>query len=93
MIKTFATKETAALFANEKIRRLPPEILQVARRKMAQLHRVSSIEELRIPPGNMLEKLSGNRNEQWSIRINDQWRICFRFEAGDVFDVEITDYH
>ncbi|MBV6389595.1 MULTISPECIES: type II toxin-antitoxin system RelE/ParE family toxin [Nitrosomonas] len=93
MIKTFATKETAALFANEKIRRLPPEILQVARRKMAQLHRVSSIEELRIPPGNRLEKLSGNRNEQWSIRINDQWRICFRFEAGDVFDVEITDYH
>ncbi|MDL1865275.1 type II toxin-antitoxin system RelE/ParE family toxin [Betaproteobacteria bacterium PRO5] len=93
MIKTFATKETAALFANEKIRRLPPEILQVARRKMTQLHRVSSIEELRIPPGNRLEKLSGNRNEQWSIRINDQWRICFRFEAGDVFDVEITDYH
>lgn len=93
MIKTFATKETAALFANEKIRRLPPEILQVARRKMAQLHRVSSIEELRIPPGNRLEKLSGNRNEQWSIRINDQWRICFRFEAGDVFDVEITDYY
>ncbi|CAD85020.1 MULTISPECIES: type II toxin-antitoxin system RelE/ParE family toxin [Nitrosomonas] len=93
MIKTFATKETAALFANEKIRRLPPEILRVARRKMAQLHRVSSIEELRIPPGNRLEKLSGNRNEQWSIRINDQWRICFRFEAGDVFDVEITDYH
>jgi proteic killer suppression protein len=93
MIKTFATKETAALFANEKIRRLPPEILQVARRKLVQLHRVSSIEELRIPPGNRLEKLSCNRDGQWSNRINNQWRICFRFEAGDAFDVEITDYH
>jgi proteic killer suppression protein len=93
MIKTFATKETAALFANEKIRRLPPEILQVARRKLVQLHRVSSIEELRIPPGNRLEKLSCNRDGQWSNRINNQWRICFRFEAGDAFDVEITDYY
>lgn len=93
MIKTFTTKETAALFANEKIRRLPPEILQVARRKLVQLHRVSSIEELRIPPGNRLEKLSCNRDGQWSIRINNQWRICFRFEAGDAFDVEITGYH
>jgi len=93
MIKTFATKETAALFANEKVRRLPPEILQVARRKLAQIHRVSSVEELRIPPGNRLEKLFHDRNGQWSMRINDQWRICFRFEAGDAFDVEITDYH
>lgn len=93
MIKTFVTKETAALFANEKIKRLPPEILQVARRKLVQLHRVSSIEELRIPPGNRIEKLSSDRVGQWSIRINNQWRICFRFEAGDAFDVEIVDYH
>jgi proteic killer suppression protein len=60
---------------------------------LVQLHRVSSIEELRIPPGNRLEKLSCNRDGQWSNRINNQWRICFRFEAGDAFDVEITDYH
>lgn len=93
MIKTFATKETAALFANEKVKRFPPEILQVARRKLVLLHRVSSIEELRIPPGNRLEKLSSDRVGQWSIRINDQWRICFRFEAGDAFDVEIVDYN
>ncbi len=93
MIKTFATKETAAVFANERVKRMPPDILQVARRKLAQLHRVSSIEELRIPPGNRLEKLSGNRLDQWSIRINDQWRICFKFESGDAFDVEIIDYH
>lgn len=93
MIKTFATKETAAVFANERVRRLPPHILQAARRKLAQLHHISSVEELRVPPGNRIEKLSGNRDELWSIRINDQWRICFRFEAGDAYDVEIVDYH
>ncbi|MBX9917846.1 MAG: type II toxin-antitoxin system RelE/ParE family toxin [Nitrosomonas sp.] len=93
MIKTFATKETAAVFAHEKVRRLPSNILQVARRKLVQLHNIASIEELRVPPGNRIEKLSGNRNEFWSIRINDQWRICFRFEAGDAYDVEIVDYH
>lgn len=93
MIKTFASKETAALFADEKVRRLPAEIAQVARRKLAQLHRVSSVDELRIPPGNRLEKLSGDREGQWSMRINNQWRLCFRFEAGDALDVEIVDYH
>ncbi|MFO1386321.1 MAG: type II toxin-antitoxin system RelE/ParE family toxin [Chitinivorax sp.] len=61
MIKTFANKETAALFADEKVRRLPPDMLQVARRKLAQLHRVASVDELRIPPGNRLEKLAGDR--------------------------------
>ena len=93
MIKTFANKETAALFADEKVRRLPPDMLQVARRKLAQLHRVASVEELRIPPGNRLEKLAGDREGCWSIRINGQWRLCFRFEGGDAFDVEIVDYH
>lgn len=93
MIKTFATKETAAVFANERVRRLPPNILQAARRKLAQLHHISAIEELRAPPGNRIEKLSGNRDELWGIRINDQWRIRFRFEAGDAYDVEIVDYH
>ena len=93
MIKTFATKETAAVFANERVRRLPPNTLQAARRKLVQLHNIASIEELRAPPGNRIEKLSGNRDELWSIRINDQWRSCFRFEAGDAYDVEIVDYH
>jgi len=93
MIRTFATKETAAVFANERVRRLPPNILQAARRKLAQLHNIASIEELRVPPGNRIEKLSGDRDGFWSIRINDQWRICFRFEAGDAYDVEIVDYH
>lgn len=81
------------MFANEKVRRLPSNILQVTRRKLAQLHNIASIEELRVPPGNRIEKLSGDRDGSWSIRINDQWRICFRFEAGDAYDVEIVDYH
>jgi toxin HigB-1 len=93
MIRTFANKETAAVFAHRRVRRLPPEILQSARRKLAQLHRVKDVSELRIPGGNRLEKLSGDRAETWSIRINDQWRICFRFEAGDAYEVEIVDYH
>jgi toxin HigB-1 len=68
-------------------------MLQSARRKLAQLHRVKDVNELRIPSGNRLEKLSGDRAGTWSIRINDQWRICFRFEAGDAYEVEIVDYH
>jgi proteic killer suppression protein len=60
---------------------------------LSQLHRVSSIEELRIPAGNRIEKLFGVRDGQWSIRINNQWRICFRFEGGDAYDIEIADYH
>jgi proteic killer suppression protein len=93
MIKTFANKATAALFANQRVRSLPPNILQVARRKLLQVHRVQAVQELRIPPGNNLEKLSGNRSGQWSIRINEQWRICFVFKNGDAFEVEIVDYH
>ncbi|QBQ56282.1 type II toxin-antitoxin system RelE/ParE family toxin [Nitrosococcus wardiae] len=93
MIRTFANKETAAVFANQRVRRLPPEILQSARRKLAQLNRVKDVSELRIPSGNRLEKLSGDRAGAWSIRINDQWRICFRFESGDAYEVEIVDYH
>ena len=93
MIKSFATKETAALFANERVRKFPPNILQVARRKLLHIHRVVEVLELQIPPGNHLERLSNDRGGQWSIRINKQWRICFVFEDGNAFDVEIVDYH
>jgi proteic killer suppression protein len=93
MIKSFATKETAAVFANERVRRLGTDWLQVARRKLAQLHRVERLEELRIPPGNRLEQLTGDRRGQWSIRINDQWRVCFVWRDGHAWDVEIADYH
>jgi len=93
MIKTFANKETAAVFANKPVRRFGSEWLQSARRKLAQVHRVSDVNELGIPPGNRLEKLHGNRAGQWSIRINNQWRICFEWRDGHAWQVEIVDYH
>ena len=61
--------------------------------KLAQLDQVESVEELKIPPGNRLHALGGDREGQWAIRINDRYRICFRFESGDAYDVEATDYH
>lgn len=93
MIKTFANKETAAVFVRKPVRRLSAELQRMALIKLAMLHRASDVNDLRIPPGNRLEKLSGDREEQYSIRINGQWRLCFRFENGDAFDVEIVDYH
>lgn len=93
MIKSFADKETAAVFFNMRVRRFNQEWLQAARRKLAQLNRIEIIEELRIPPGNRLERLSGTREGQWSIRINSQWRICFEWHDGHAWNVEIVDYH
>ena len=81
------------MFANEQVRRFGPEWLRAARRNLAQLNNVASVEELRIPPGNRLERLSGDREGQWSIRVNSQWRVCFRFSGGNAYDVEIVDYH
>lgn len=92
MIKTFANKETAAVFANRRVRRFG-QAIRVAQRKLAQLHRVERIEELTIPPGNRLEKLAGDRIGQWSIRINAKWRICFEWHDGHTWNVEIVDYH
>ena len=93
MIHSFASKETAAIFTGLAVRRLTLEMQQTARRKLEQLDAARMIDELRIPPGNRLETLKGNRKGQWSIRINDQWRICFRWEDGNAEDVEIVDYH
>lgn len=93
MILSFADKETAAIFAGHGVRRLPQDMQQTARRKLLQLDAVRMIDELRIPPGNRLEVLKGNRKGQWSIRINDQWRICFYWEDGNAEDVQIVDYH
>lgn len=67
--------------------------LVVISMRLLQLHNATSIDDLRMPPSNRLEKLTGNRDGQWSIRINQQWRVCFRFEDGDAYDVEIVDYH
>ena len=93
MIQTFAAVATESFFATGKSRRLPPEILKRAAMRLIQLDSATRIEDLRLPPSNRLEALHHERAGQWSIRINDQWRLCFRFENGDAYDVEITDYH
>lgn len=93
MIESFADAETERLFATGKSRRLPPEILRRAILRLTQMDAATVLEDLRQPPSNRLEALSGNRVGQWSIRINDQWRVCFLFKSGDAFDVEIVDYH
>ena len=93
VIGSFASSETERFFATGKSRRIPSEIRMRAVMRLTQLHAVTTIDDLRSPPSNRLEALKGNRKGQWSVRITDQWRICFRFESGDAFDVEIVDYH
>jgi proteic killer suppression protein len=93
VIRSFNCDETRGIFGLRRSRRLPSNMQQVALRKLRMLNRASDLRDLRIPPANRLEKLSGNRAGQWSIRINDQWRVCFRWIGGDAFDVEIVDYH
>ena len=93
MIQSFADKATAAIFSGLEVRRLPLEVQAVARRKLKLIDAAVSLDSLRIPPGNRLEALRGDRKGQWSIRIDDQWRICLRWMRGDASDVEIVDYH
>lgn len=93
MIRSFADPDTEELFHGRNPRRIPPEIRARTRRKLDLLNAAAAIQDLRVPPGNMLEALHGDRKGQHSIRINDQWRICFRFAAGEAFDVEVVDYH
>ena len=94
MIKSFADKSTKEFWDTGKSRGMPPANLRnVAKRKLAAVHSALSVEDLRIPPGNRLEELRGERKGQHSIRINDQFRVCFKWRDGDAHDVEITDYH
>ena len=93
MIRTFADRETERLYATGKSRRLPSDIQRRTAMRLTQINAATSIHDLRLPPSNRLEALKHDRVGQWSIRINAQWRICFRFEHGDAFDVEIVDYH
>ena len=93
MIKSFKDKEAEKIYSRDRSRKLPPDIQQVALRKLRMINNAKSVNDLRIPPANRLEKLSGSRAGQYSIRINDQWRICFAWKDGDAVDVEITDYH
>jgi proteic killer suppression protein len=93
MIRSFACRETEGLFNDQTSRRLPPQIQRASRRKLLLLHQARRLDDLRVPYGNHLEALKGDRRGQHSVRINDQWRICFRWEGQDSFDVEIVDYH
>ena len=93
MIRSFKSKETLKIFNRERSRKLPSDIQQVALRKLRMLNRAVTLQDLRIPPANRLEKLSGGRAGQHSIRINDQWRICFEWKEGNADNVEIVDYH
>jgi len=93
MIRSFRSREAEALFDRQPVRRLPPDIQRSALRKLRMLNRAENLQDLRVPPANRLEALKGERKGQHSIRINDQWRVCFRWEQGDAYDVEIVDYH
>jgi proteic killer suppression protein len=95
MIKSFAGKETAKLFGGFKSRAVPPDVKERAESKLAVLDAAKSLDDLKVPPGNRLEALRGDREGQRSIRVNRQYRVCFVWdsEAGDAYDVEITDYH
>ncbi|GAB3328872.1 type II toxin-antitoxin system RelE/ParE family toxin [Marivirga atlantica] len=93
MIKSFGSKETEKIWNGNRSKKLPNEIQQIARRKLRMINNSQDIQDLRIPPSNRLEKLSGNLKEYYSIRINKQWRIIFIWENGNSFDIEITDYH
>ncbi len=92
MISTFKCSDSEALFNGKRVARFV-NIQVVALRKLAMLNRAEKLADLRIPPNNKLEQLKRDRVGQWSIRINDQWRVCFRFEGGHAYDVEIVDYH
>lgn len=92
MISSFRDRDTERLFNRRPIKGLGPHLQRVALRKLRILDAAESLEDLRVPPGNHLERLRGERIGQHSIRINDQWRVCFRWRDGDAYDVEIVDY-
>ncbi len=93
MIKSFRNRNTNRVFLREGLREFPADIQHIAQRKLAILDAAEMLQDLRVPPGNRLERLSGDREGQYSVRINDQWRICFHWSDGDAYDVEIVDYH
>ncbi|MDA0220316.1 MAG: type II toxin-antitoxin system RelE/ParE family toxin [Proteobacteria bacterium] len=93
MIRSFADKRTAAIFAGHAVRDLPQQMQRRARAKLLVIDAAASLEDLRVPPGNRLEALRGDRQGQYSIRINEQWRICLVWREQQAWDVEIVDYH
>ena len=93
MINSFGSKETEKIWNGDRVKNLPLEIQKIGRRKLRMLNNSQNLLDLRVPPSNKLEKLSGKMNDLYSIRINDQWRIIFRWEDGNANDVTILDYH
>jgi proteic killer suppression protein len=93
VIRTFRDKRAGALFIGEEIRGIQRALQQRARLKLLMLDKAASLNDLLSPPGNRLEKLKGDRAGQYSIRVDRQWRVCFRWAAGEAFDVEFCDYH
>lgn len=93
MIKSFADRQTEELFRTGKAKRIPADVARRALRKLEALHAAIQLSDLRVPPGNRLHALKDDRAGQHAISVDTQWRICFRFEDGDVFDVEFCDYH
>ena len=93
VIHTFADRDTERLFAREPVRRYPADLQRTMLRILVAVDAAEQLSDLRVPPGNRLEKLRGDRAGQHSIRINDQWRICFRWRDGNAYEVEIVDYH
>ena len=93
MIKTFADRHTHEFFIKGRSKRIAPDIIKRAIRRLEYIHLATSLDDLKVPPSNRLHALKGDRKGQYSISINDQWRICFKFVDGDAYNVEITDYH
>lgn len=93
MIRSFKSRDTELVFNRVFVRKLPVDIQAIALRKLRYLDAAGRLEDLRVPPANRLEALRGDRKGFYSIRVNDQWRICFRWDAGNAYDVEIVDYH
>ena len=93
MIKSFKDKETERVYSREGSNKLPRDMQQIALRKLRMINNSKTLKDLRIPPANRLEKLTGDREGQFSVRINGQWRICFVWQDGDAHEVQIADYH
>lgn len=92
MIRSFRDRDTERLFHREPVRKWGPDVQRIGLRKLRILDAATSTDDLRVPPGNRLEKLRGDRAGQWSIRVNDQWRLCFEWRDGDPYQVELVDY-
>lgn len=93
MIRSFGDKDTERLYHREQVRRLGPDLQRAALRKLRVLNAAVTLEDLRVLPGNRLEKLRGDRAGEWSIRVTGQWRLCFEWKDGDADEVELVDYH